>query len=351
MTDGARRSNLFLVYSPLHYLAAERVVDYFEACAKNCIYYLKPGIEPFVDEKRWDVVNYLPWPRFYPLPGLFGRCRRAVANLHLLAEACTEADEIVLHTPVIDSEAVNYAINYLRRRFPTARFSVRLLPDGYMNLALHPQPFFKRMMQYLRKGVRIFFPELDFYPFSGDRTGSEDPIVEKIYILPGFTHQYAAEKVIEIPSLIGTPVAATCCDLLSTALVIGQPLIGHNAIVKENTVLLAAGLRDYLQSNGFDRVLYKSHPRESHPEYGHPAYEALIIAEPLEMHLAKNHYGLIIGICSTALLTSRYFLPPTSRIVAYGLDLLNFSSDKKRTELYKHFFDAGVEIVDYQRKN
>lgn len=342
----AKRVNLFLIYSPLHYLAAERIVDYFEGESKNCLFYLKPKFESIIDKARWDEVELLPWPRFYPLPGIFGRLRRTVQNLHLLGDVCAGADEILLHTPVIDTEAVNYALNYLKKRFPAARFAVRLTPDGLMNAKRHPQPVSKRIMQYLRKGLRLFYSELDSYPFRGDRTGSDDVIVDRIYLLPGLPHEYDPHKVVVIPALVTAPVNVLNEPAMQTALVIGQPLIAYKRMTKADVDDVTRNMRSFLRKNSFERIFYKAHPRDAIHEYGHADYTELIIDEPLETYLARHPYGLVIGICSTALLTARLILPPECRVVAYGLNRMHYHSAQERVSLNRLFQETGIELHD-----
>lgn len=340
----ATRVNLFLVYSPLHCLAAERIVDYFEADAKNCVFYLKPKSERLLNKERWDIVAALPWPRFYPLPGIFGRLRRTLENLRILGDACIGADEILLHTPVIDTEAVNYAINYLRRRYPAARLAVRLTPDGLLNVKRHPQPIGKRLMQYLRKGLRFFCPELDYYPFAGDRTGSDDVIVERIYLLPGLPHEYNRHKVVEIPSLVNVSSSKLNEDAARTALVIGQPLIVYKRMTAESVAVVTQGIREFLRQNGYERIFYKAHPRDATHEYCHADYAELNIDETLEAHLASHHYGMVIGVCSTALLTARMILPAHCRVVACGFERMIFTSEQESQILSQPFRQIGIEL-------
>lgn len=345
MTLGTR-VNLFLIYSPLHYLAAERIAATFEVGAQNCLYYLKPNSERIIERERWKVVEFLPWPRFFPFPGLFGRARRTLDNLNRLASVCSDATEIVLHTPVIDTEAVNYAINGLRTRFPSARFAVRLLPDGLMNVMRHPQPLIKRLIQHLRQGQRLFWPELNYYSFAGDRTGSDDPIVERIYHLPGLPHEYDARKVVVLPSLSEATTEGLDTRAAGTALVVGQPLVVWKRMTPANVARVTETIHSLLQREGFLNIFYKAHPRDKEREYSHPDYSELQIEQPLETYLARNPCGMVIGVCSTALLTARLILPPESRVIACGMNLMQFKSEEERNTLVLPFMKAGIELHD-----
>lgn len=338
--------NLFMVYSPLHYLAAERIAATFEVGAQNHLFYLKPSIEQMIEHDRWKVVKFLPWPRFFPLPGLFGRVRRTLDNLNRLADVCSDAKEIVLHAPVIDTEAINYAINGLRRRFPSARFAVRLLPDGLMNVMRHPQSPVKRLNQYLRQGLRLFWPELNYYIFAGDRTGSDDPIVERIYHLPGLPCEYDAKKVVVLPSLTEATVVQFDALAARTALVIGQPLVVWKRMTPANVARVTEAIHSMLQNENLENIFYKAHPRDESKEYYHVDYSELQIDQPLETYLARNPCAIVIGVCSTALLTARLILPPECRVIACGMNLMQYKSKEERNTLTFPFREAGIEICD-----
>lgn len=335
------RVNLFLVYSPLHYVAAERIAETFEAGARNFLYLLNRRCESLPDRSKWAAVRPLPWPRFHPLPGLFGKARRTVENLRTLERDCEGATEILLHTPVIDTEAVNYAINHLRRSFPAARFAVRLTPDGVMNVQRYPLGRVKELSQYFRKFRRVLFPTLDYYTFRGDRTGSDDPVVERIYTLPRFPHRYDPAKVVEIPSLCGADAEHdAAAPERRWALVLGQPLVAFRCVSAQDERELAAGMREWLRRQGFERILYKAHPRDANREFDHPDYEDLSISEPLEMHFARHPYGLVVSVASTGLLTARLILPPECRVATYG-----FERVWERDRVYDPYVKLGVEIV------
>ena len=243
-------ANIFLIYSPLHYLAAESIAAHFGQNARNYLFFLKQEFKGVVDPSKWDAVEFLPWPRFYPEKGLFGTIRRTSNNLAVVGNVCAGASKIRLHTPVIDTEAVNYFINFLQGAHPEAKFSVRLLPDGLLNVQRHPLGLFKEMMQYFKKARRFIYPALNYYTFRGDRTGSDTKIVDRIYVLPGFPHEYDHSKTVEISLLKEGGDAGIRTALGTTgkrALVLGQPLIAFNRFTKEDMQAVTMGIRTFIE--------------------------------------------------------------------------------------------------------
>jgi hypothetical protein len=337
--------NLFMVYSPLHCLAAESIAEFFEKDTRNCIFYLKRGYDELIDPAHWESVQFLPWPRFYPMRGFLGRTRRLMANLQMLAAECEGYSTIRLHSPVIDTEAVNYSINFLKKKFPSARFSVRLLPDGLLNIQRNPLGRFKEIFQYTKKMRRLISPSLNYYIFKGDRTGADSSIVDRIYILPRFPHEYHAGKVVELPPLIQYDANTAETGDEPCALVLGQPLVGFGLMTQGAMERVSQGIRGFIERAGFCRVDYKAHPREKKLEFFQSSYRKIDLSMPFEAFLVKNPYDLVVGISSTALVTARYILPEGCRVVAYGLEEVCFKDEKVRQGIESLFRRLGIEIV------
>src|SRR6185295_14028662 len=116
--------------------------------------------------------------RFDPLPGLFGRLRRTLANLREVAAAVGPVNSLHLHSPVYDTEAINYFLCALPKLTGAREWRARILPDGLLNLQRHPLNAIKRMGQGLRALRRLASPLLRYTPFSGDRIGADAPFVD-----------------------------------------------------------------------------------------------------------------------------------------------------------------------------
>lgn len=339
-------ANIFLIYSPLHYLASERIVENFEHYACNSLFYLKEEFRELPITSKWDSVDFLPWPRLYPEKGIFGKLQRTQKNLDMVAGVCKGAQEIRLHSPVIDTEAVNYFINHLRTTYPNAHVCVRLIPDGLLNVQRHPLSRFKEALQYCKKLRRLICPRLNYYTFQGDRTGSDTSIVDRIYVLPAFPHEYDQTKTVELPLVKHPLKAMEAASTRKQALVLGQPLTAYQRYSTENMHSVTLGIRTFITSCGIDYTEYKTHPRDHNKELSHPDYKELLINTPLELYLASNSFDLIIGVYSTALVTARLILPKTCRVVAYGTNLMKYRSNKEKTNILSIFKSTGVEIID-----
>ncbi len=342
--------NIFLIYSPLHYLAAENIAADFESNSRNFLFYLKPEFIELVDPSKWDAVEFLPWPRFYPENGMFGRIRRTRKNLAVVEKVCAGAKEIRLHTPVIDTEAINYFINFIRFSHRDAQFCVRLIPDGLLNIQRYPMGLVKRTLQYFKKIRRFIYPSLNYYTFSGDRTGSDTKIVDRIYILPGFPNEYDTAKTVEVSLLRvnsraygGIPAEVAN----KRALVVGQDLVSCKVFSEQDMSSLTLGVRSFIEACGINNIAYKSHHRDRLDELFHPDYIKLVLDRPLETYLGSNHYELVISIVSTALLTARIILPDSCRVVAYGMNMLKHRSDRDKKNLESIFIALGVEMVNH----
>ena len=325
-----RQVSLFFVASPLHYLAARTVARHFEADSRLILVCYRDKVKKIVNPADWEQVIYAPWPRFDPMPGYFGSHRRLLDNLRKVAAAVGPADKLCLHSPVFDTEAVNYFLRGLPRLCGAREMHARILPDGLLNIQRYPLSLSKRIGQHVRRLRRLVSPELDYWCFSGDRIGSDAPFVDRIYLLPGFPNPYPTSKAVELPAL--TSSASGARDA-SRALVIGQPLVGIGMLDKEGLDEITHRIAEWLKRNGFSRIDYKAHPRDPHQEFKVPGSTLLEIDEPLETYIASQDYGAIVGVNSTSLFLARQICGADTPIVSFGMDRLHFkiTGEESRT--------------------
>lgn len=336
------RVAVYFVASPLHYLAARRVALDHEAGARQVLVCYRPALASMIHHEDWDAVVLMPWPRFDPLPGLFGRLRRTLANLRLVAGAVGRADELVLHSPVYDTEAINYFLHALPVLTGATRRQVRILPDGLLNLSRHPLNAAKHLAQHLRGLRRLASPLLHFTPFGGDRIGSDAPFVDRIYVLDGFSHPYPEAKVVRLAPLVQRAAAA---GLPPRALVVGQPLVAVGLLSEAERAILAERVDEWLAGLGLSEVHYKAHPRESEGGgLGRPRYQRLTIDEPLEAYLARVPYQVVVGCCSTALYTARQIGGSEMRIAAFGVERVRFKTPDARDNALSLIRQLGIEL-------
>jgi len=339
-TVPSRPASLFFVASPLHYLAARTVARHFEAGSRCILVCYRDKVAQLVQPGDWEAVIYAPWPRFDPLPGRFGSHRRLLDNLHRVAAAVGPVDELRLHSPVFDTEAVNYFLRGLSRLCSARHLHARILPDGLLNIQRYPLSRAKRITQHFRRLRRLVSPELDYWCFSGDRIGSDAAFVDRIYTLPGFPHPYPPHKVVELPPLVEGGAGGPG----QRALVVGQPLVGIGALDPVGLDDITRRIAGWLAEHGFTDVAYKAHPRDPRHEFRVPGSTLLDIDEPLESHIAHAGYGAIVGVCSTTLFMARQVCGPATPILSFGMDRLNFKIDGEEKRLLELMNKLAIEV-------
>ena len=335
------RVALYFVASPLQYLAARRIAEHFEAGARQVLVWYKKGVTPIVREADWDTAAYMPWPRWEPLPGRFGRHRRQRANIRQIAELVGRCERLHIHSAVFDTEAINYFLRALPKACGAKTMHARILPDGIISIRRYPLTPLKAAAQYLRKLRRLAAPELDYWCFTGDRIGSDAPFCDRIYVLPGLPHEYPADKVVVLPPLVdAAPV--NNAEALGRALVIGQPLAGTGLMTAADSEDTGRRIRSWLERQGVTEIYYKGHPKDSACELSHPDYRTLEIDQPLESHLADTPYRFIVGTRSSALLFAAQLGRTETQVAAFGLDRVKFKSPAEQQQMLALFDHMGI---------
>lgn len=340
-----RRTAVFFVASPLHYLAARRVALDHEPDARHVLVYYNRVLEPVVRPADWDATLYIPWPRFEPLPGLFGRHRRLLENLRRVADAVGPTDTLVLHSPVFDTEAINYFLRALPAACGAGEMSARILPDGVISIRRYPLSTLKRLLQCARKLRRLFAPELDYQCFGGDRIGSDALFCDRIYVLPGLPNEYPSHKVRVLPPLVDPRARDEPASSERRALVIGQPLTPFRLMSPADLAETTERMRRWLAGEGIASIDYKAHPKDDARELGHPDYLVIEPAGALESHMAQTPYDVVIGVRSSSLLLARQIYPPRVRVVAFGWERVRFKSEQEREDMRRAFTACGVEFA------
>lgn len=335
------RAALYFVASPLQYLAALRIAETHEAGSRQILVWYKPGVATVVKREKWDAASYMHWPRLEPLPGAFGCLRRLRSNLLEVAVLVGQVDELIIHSAVFDTEAINYFLRALPRLCGAASMHARILPDGIISIRRYPLSVTKRAAQCLRKLRRLAAPELNYWCFSGDRIGSDATFCDRIYVLPGLPHEYPAEKVIELPPLVTTATKNVASH--SRALVIGQPLAGAGLMSSADSAATTAAIFNLLTDAKITEVFYKGHPKDPQRELDHPSYRNLDTSDPLEIHLGETAYDYVISVRSSGLLFAAQLRRPGTRVIAINLDKVRFKNPTERLQMIEVFDQLGIE--------
>ncbi|MCW0201564.1 MAG: hypothetical protein OJI74_06820 [Rhodanobacter thiooxydans] len=337
---------VYFVASPLQYLAAQRIARDIEPGARQVLVWYKPGLKPVVDASEWDACSYMPWPRWEPLPGWFGRHRRLRANIDLVAGLVGRCDTLLLHSAVFDTEAINYFLHALPRRASARTMHARILPDGLISIRRYPLSLPKRLMQRVRLLRRLIAPELRYRCFDGDRIGSDADFCDRIYVLPGLPHAYPAHKVCVLPPLVSRAQPVFEDDAgPRRALVIGQPLVGAGLLPAPALAPLTERIRGWLTGQDIVQIDYKAHPKDPDHELRHPDYQLIEPDCALEMHMARTRYDAVVGVRSSALLFARQIYPPAVQVVAFGWADALFKSEQEKTDMKHAFEQCGVSFA------
>jgi hypothetical protein len=336
---------VFFVASPLNYMAARRIAQDFEPGARRVVVGYRTMALDMIDPADWDAVLRIGWPRLEPMPGRFGRVRRLLDNLEQVAAAVGPCDELHLHSPVFEPEAINYFLHALPVMTGAHRLLARLLPDGTGSLRRYPMSFGRHLVQWTRGLRRLFDGRLVYSRFGGDRMGSDAPFVDRIYVLDGFPHPYPTAKVRMLPPLVQRKAVDASAGA-PRALVLGQPLASAGFMGEADRKAVADAMAAWLAGQGLTEVWYKAHPREpAQREFMQPHYRELLLDGPLESHLGEQGYAAVCGCSSTALVTARQLQGGACRIASFGLERLNERSNVDRATLRELMQAFQVELL------
>lgn len=335
---------IYFVASPLQYLAARGIANTFEPGSRQVLIWYQPGVEAVVRPEEWDASSYMPWPRWNPLPGPFGRLRRMKENIHLVAGLVEQCEELHIHSAVFDTEAINYFLRALPKACGARSMRARILPDGLISIRRYPLSRTKAALQYLRKLRRLAAPELDYWCFTGDRIGSDAPFCDRIYVLPGLPNEYPMEKTVMLPSLVKRHGNSSDAEVERRALVVGQPLAGAGLMSEADRDAVSSEIHEWLRKQGFTHIDYKGHPKDPNRELCMEDYRVIEIEQPLEMYMAENEYHAVVGVRSSALLFAKQVYGPDAEVMAFGWDRVRFKSPKERNDM-SAAFEAGHVIL------
>lgn len=342
----SKKVAVYFVASPLQYLAARQIAEHFEKGARQVLIWYQPGVRHAVREDEWDACSYMPWPRHKPLPGPFGRHRRLRENIRLVAGLIGKCDELVLHSAVFDTEAINYFLDALPRLSGARSMHARILPDGLISIRRYPLSPVKRLLQRLRKVRRLFAPELNYRCFSGDRIGSDAAFCDRIYVMPGLPCDYPSGKVQALPPLSGGSPRPGTDRATKRALVVGQPLAGAGLLTQEDSDAVTRQVREWLAQEGIVEIDYKAHPKDPKHELRHPDYRLINPEGVLESYLASVDYDVVIGVRSSALLFARFIYQDRVRILSFAWNKVRFKSEQEKKDMAEVFGMCKVELVE-----
>ena len=336
--------SIFFVSSPLQVLAAQCIAENIESNRDLILVFYKKNLDNVVKKNIWSKQIYMPWPRHEPEKGLFGVHKRLIKNLTLIESLIGECKSIYIYSAVYDTEAINYFVSFFQKKVGDTNFSARILPDGVISTVRYPLTFFKRILRKTRDFRSLVDKKLVYSHFSGDRIGSDAKFIDKIFVLNGFPHQYRKDKVVILPPLLKTKIKQNGVKYKTRALIIGQPLQGFKLMSINNINLATNVIMQWLTEEKISDFFYKKHPKDKQSTFYNEKYHILSDSISIEEHLAENHYDYIVGVNSTVLFFAKQICSDNSRVLSFGINKINFRTNKEKKNLMKLFADFKIEI-------
>lgn len=325
--------------------------QYHEAGSSHFITFL-PRVAESCQEYPWDTWAVLPWPLGRGLKRQLGMASRLQTIQSHIAEKCTEAERIIIHSYQIYSERVNCVIAHLRRRFPQVELRVRLIPDGSLNINTRPMTGLRKFPQLFNRLKWLAHPAITTYQYDGDRLGMDCDLCDRIYLPAGFPHAYQPAKVyaLQMPRWSGQQPVSHAGNVL----VLGTALTRTGYCPPHEMQPIAAKIAETIGALECGEVFYKPHRKETaeYYELWSAGQQVLHTQACVERILKDRAYDVVIGNCSTALITTK-LMQPATRVIAVGLDVVqrHARSTRSMVPYLQACQKLGIEIVDVHIKS
>lgn len=336
---------IYFAKTELEVLASEIIASQHEKHSQNLLAYSGKQA-PFIINPE-SFASHLKLST-QPKRGIFPERRTILSNLEMVAREVhrlnTAPDTIRIHLPRLSTSKSNYAINYLKKKFPQSLIRVCLIPHGLASI--EPIPLNrKRKIKFFKKKwnpANIFYPMLEYYVPAGDLIGGADDIVQNIYTFPSIIVPVAPEKIIELSGLKNyiqsTPKARTG----RSAIIIGQPLLKNGYISDSTHAHVRDQMHNWLMNNSFDIIYYSKHPRAGDfLDFFVDGYQLIEQNGPVEIALCELQPVAVISCYSAALATAKILFADDVQSISFGLSLTQ--TDKKES-LGRYFRCIGVEL-------
>lgn len=341
-----KQLSFYLVKTELEFLSAEMIATEVHAADFNvAVCY----------GARTDQVNVVAFDRSFDVEGLktsgskyarFKSLERSLSEVVSGVESLGDFGNIYVHIPRLSAEERNYFIGYVKKSFVGHKVCVRIIPHGLGSVGLLKVGLKKRL-RYLRRNVeplRFLFPKLNFYSPRYDLVGFNDPIVDRVYLFSGMEAAAPAEKRYELPSIVDYVSRFSAGNPNERcAVVVGQSLLYHGLLTKEDERKVSEDIKDWLFTQGIQRVYYSKHPRSRGLlDFHRPEYEVLEQNGALEVLLCKLCPDVVVSSYSTVLVTAKSMFGDNVVAASFGLDKVMLHG---RDELCSKLRDSGVQVI------
>ena len=305
----------------------------------------KKEIFTMLNNKDWDNIIYMPWPRYDPLPGFFGVARRLNSNYELINNLTDNCISVNFYSSSYGNEVVNYFINLASTKFTKNQYTFNLIPDGFLNVVKHPITITNLFLGKFKFFRRFFNKQLRYTFFKSDRLGAGEKFLDKIYVLDGLNNEYNREITAIVPSFNNKVNIIKKSNQNRNALVIGQPLIGFKLMNKNQVQEISNEIENWLLSNKIDKVFYKSHPKDKNYTLCKQSYSIIGSNIFIEEHLMNVYYNFVIGVHSSVLLFAKQIYLNECEVLSFGWKYLRFKNLNLKKNLNQTFDNLNIKII------
>ncbi len=343
--------NVFIVESRFQALVALLIARSFSD-SENLLFYYAEETGSFIQRFPFVKAEYLgpkitsgPWKRPRKL-------RRMVKQIEQRVESYRnnhgdkKIGEVNVYVANLKTHLLNYSANRLRNSVDWAPVTFNVITDGTFNFKRYAMPDnYPAKLQATARKLPYRLLGLDFYIYSGDWQGIEDPLINRIYLLPQSPHEYAPERVVDVPVVdLGIKSSQPANTQQKRALVIGERLFAKNYLTEEEEQQVNQQIANTLMARGIRTVDYVKHPNAPASDKLPPQYSTITTQDPVEIRLMEHHYDVVIASVTTALITARMLCPASTDVISVGLARC---AGRKKTvlEVEKAFRGLGVELI------
>lgn len=338
--------NVFIVESRFQGLVA-LLIARSVADSDNLVFYYAEETGNFIRKFPFVQAHYLgpkitrgPWKRPRTLRRMMNQIEQTVG--HYRGKART----VNVFVANLKTHLLNYSVQRLRQTVDWVPPTFNIITDGTFNFKRYAMPddYPVKMLQTARK-LPYRLLGLDFYIYSGDWQGIEDPLISTIYLLPKSPHEYDSTRVADVPIVDLGMTTLEDGHHGPRALVIGERLCAKGYLTDAEEQAVNQQIGELLQARGITTVDFVKHPNAPTDHLPQPWYHPVITKDPVEIWLMEHRYDVVISSVTTALITARMLCPASTDVISVGLERC---AGRKKTvrEVEKAFRGLGITIIE-----
>lgn len=344
-TTDASVLNVFIVESRFQALVA-LLIARSQPDATHLVFYQNEDMGSFISRFEFIQAIYLgpdittgPWKR----PRKLRRMVQHIANtVDSYRHRTTRVNVFIAN---LKTHLLNYSVNRLRHTVNWAPISFQIITDGTFNFRRYDMTEKHRREQRNVAGKwRYRWLGLALYVYDCDLHGIEDPLIDKIWLLPHSPHQYDPARVTAVPVVDLGLRHPDAPQQETRALVIGERLCAKGYLDDTEERQVNQQIADVLQAKGITHVDFVKHPNAPRDDTAQPWYTPIITQDPVELRLMSHDYRVVIASVSTALITARMLCPPSCEVISVALERC---AGRKQTvrEVEQAFRGLGVVLI------